>query len=399
MATTPDVVIVSAARTAVGKAGRGTLKNTRPDELAAAALRGVIERLPEFDPGAVDDVIIGCATQEGPQGYNVARIASLRAGFPVSVPALTINRFCASGLETIAMGAEQILSGRAEVVVAGGVESMSQVPFGVNLSPNPTLIEHAPEAYLSMGLTAENLARTYDIPRSAQDAYAYQSHRKAIAAINAGKFKAEIVPLTIAETHLNSENTTSETTCSVFDIDEGPRRDTSIAALASLKPVFHVDGTVTAGNASQMSDGAAAVVLMSEARAETEGYTPLAHFVSYATAGVPPEIMGIGPVPAIPKALATAGLTLADIDLIELNEAFAVQALAVIQEAELPPEKVNVNGGAVALGHPLGCTGAKLTVGLINEMRRQTHRYGMVTMCVGGGMGAAGIFSLASSKE
>ena len=398
MATTPDVVIVSAARTAVGRAGRGTLKNTRPDELAAAALRGVVEKLPHFDLDAIDDVIIGCATHEGPQGYNVARIASLRAGFPVSVPALTINRFCASGLETITMGAEQILSGRAEVVIAGGMESMSQVPFGVNLSPNPTLIEHAPDAYLSMGLTAENLARKYDISRRAQDAYAYQSHSKAIAAIDAGKFKEEIVPLTIEETHFNSENT-SETTCSVFDTDEGPRRDTSPEALASLKPVFHVDGTVTAGNASQMSDGAAAVVLMSEARAETEGYNPLARFVSYATAGVSPEIMGIGPVPAIPKALASAGLTLADIDVIELNEAFAVQALAVIQEAQLTPEKVNTNGGAVALGHPLGCTGAKLTVNLINEMRRQNHRYGMVTMCVGGGMGAAGIFSLASSKE
>ena len=393
MQTTPNVVIVSAARTAVGRAGRGTLKNTRPDELAAAALRGVIDKLPQFDLDAIDDVIIGCATHEGPQGYNLARIASLRAGFPVSVPALTINRFCASGLETIAMGAEQILSGRAEVVVAGGVESMSQVPFGGNLSPNPTLIEHAPDAYLSMGLTAENLSRKYNISRSAQDAYAYESHHKAIAAIDTGKFKEEIVPLTIEETHFNSENTISETTCSVFDTDEGPRRDTSPEALASLKPVFHVDGTVTAGNASQMSDGAAAAVLMSEARAETEGYDPLARFISYATAGVSPEIMGIGPVPAIPKALATAGLTLADIDVIELNEAFAVQALAVIQEAELTPEKVNVNGGAVALGHPLGCTGAKLTVSLINEIRRQNHRYGMVTMCVGGGMGAAGIFS------
>ncbi|MCE2413887.1 thiolase family protein [Candidatus Poribacteria bacterium] len=392
MATTPDVVIVSAARTAVGRAGRGTLKNTRPDELAAATLRGAVEKLPRLDLDAVDDVIIGCATHEGPQGYNVARIASLRAGFPVTVPALTINRFCASGLETIAMGAEQILSGRAEVVVAGGVESMSQVPFGVNLSPNPTLIEHAPDAYLSMGLTAENLARKYNISRNTQDAYAYQSHRKAVAAIDAGKFTEEIVPLTIEETHFNSENT-SATTCSVFDTDEGPRRDTSPEALASLKPVFHADGTVTAGNASQMSDGAAAVVLMSEARAETEGYNPLARFVSYATAGVSPEIMGIGPVPAIPKALATAGLTLADIDVIELNEAFAVQALTVIQEAQLPPEKVNVNGGAVALGHPLGCTGAKLTVSLINEMRRQNHRYGLVTMCIGGGMGAAGIFS------
>lgn len=392
MATTSDVVIVSAARTAVGRAGRGTLKNTRPDELAAAALRGAVEKLPHFDLDAVDDIIMGCATHEGAQGYNVARIASLRAGFPVSVPALTINRFCASGLETIAMGAEQILSGRAEVVIAGGVESMSQVPFGVNLSPNPTLIEHAPDVYLSMGLTAENLARKYDISRSAQDAYAYESHHKAITAIDGGKFKEEIVPLTIEETHFNSENT-SATTCSVFDTDEGPRRDTSPEALASLKPVFHVDGTVTAGNASQMSDGAAAVVLMSETRAETKGYNPLARFVSYATAGVSPEIMGIGPVPAIPKALTSADLTLADIDVIELNEAFAVQALAVIQEARLTPGRVNVNGGAVALGHPLGCTGAKLTVSLINEMRRQNHRYGMVTMCVGGGMGAAGIFS------
>ena len=398
MRATSSVVIVSAVRTAVGKAGRGTLKNTRPDELAAAALRGAVERLPQLELDTVDDVIIGCATHEGPQGYNVARIASLRAGFPVSVPAITINRFCASGLETIAMGAEQILSGRAEVVIAGGVESMSQVPFGANLSPNPSLIEHAPEAYLSMGLTAENLTRKYSISRTAQDAYAYESHRKAVTAIDAGKFREEIVPLMIKKTHLNSEDT-PETVSSVFDTDEGPRRDTSPEALASLKPVFHVDGTVTAGNASQMSDAAAAVILMSEKRAEAEGYNPLAHFVSYATAGVSPEIMGIGPVPAIPKALASAGLTLADIDVIELNEAFAVQALAVIQEAQLPPEKVNINGGAVALGHPLGCTGTKLTVSLINEMRRQNHRYGMVTMCVGGGMGAAGIFSLAPSKE
>ena len=393
--TTPNVVIVSAARTAVGRAGRGTLKNTRSDELAAAALRGAVERLPELDLETVDDVIIGCATHEGPQGYNVSRIASLRAGLPVSVPAITINRFCASGLETIAMGAEQILSGRAEVVIAGGVESMSQVPFGANLSPNPTLIEHAPDAYLSMGLTAENLARKYNISRNAQDAYAYESHRKAITAIDSGKFQEEIVPLPIKETHFNSEDT-PETISSVFDTDEGPRRDTSPEVLASLKPVFHVDGTVTAGNASQMSDAAAAVVLMSEERASASGYDPLARFISYATAGVPPEIMGIGPVPAIPKALKSAGLTLADIGVIELNEAFAVQALSVIQEAELPAEKVNVNGGAVALGHPLGCTGTKLTVSLINEMRRQNHQYGMVTMCVGGGMGAAGIFQIIS---
>lgn len=389
--TTPNVVIVSAVRTPVGKAGRGALKNTRPDELAATALRGAVARLPQLNLEAVDDVIIGCATHEGPQGYNVARIASLRAGFPVSVPAITINRFCASGLETIAMGAEQILSGRAEVVIAGGVESMSRVPFGANLSPNPTLIEHAPNTYLSMGLTAENLARKYSISRTAQDAYAYQSHHKAIAAIDAGKFREEIVPFTVEETHLNAEDA-PETVSSVFDTDEGPRRDTTPEALASLKPVFCMDGTVTAGNASQMSDAAAAVILMSEARAKAEGYNPLASFVSYATAGVPPEIMGIGPVPAIPKALTSAGLTLADIDVIELNEAFAVQALSVIQEAELPTEKVNVNGGAVAMGHPLGCTGAKLTVSLINEMRRQNYQYGMVTMCIGGGMGAAGIF-------
>lgn len=391
MQAASSVVIVSAVRTAVGKAGRGTLKNTRPDELAAAALRGTVERLPQLTLDTIDDIIIGCATHEGPQGYNVARIASLRAGFPVSVPAITINRFCASGLETIAMGAEQILSGRAEVVIAGGVESMSQVPFGANLAPNPSLIGHAPEAYLSMGLTAENLTRKYSISRSDQDAYAYESHCKAIAAIDAGKFREEIVPLTVKETHLNSEGI-PETVRTVFDTDEGPRRDTSTEALASLKPVFHVDGTVTAGNASQMSDAAAAVVLISEERAKAEGYDPLARFVSYATAGVPPEIMGIGPVPAIPKALASAGLTLDDIDVIELNEAFAVQALVVLQEAQLPPEKVNVNGGAVALGHPLGCTGTKLTVSLINEMRRQNHQYGMVTMCVGGGMGAAGIF-------
>ena len=396
--TTPNVVIVSAVRTAVGKAGRGTLKNTRPDELAAAALRGAVDRLPELDLEAIDDIIIGCASPEGPQGYNVARIASLRAGFPVSVPAITLNRFCASGLETIARGADQILSGRSEIVIAGGVESMSQVPFGVNLSPNPTLIEHAPDAYLSMGLTAENLARKYNISRSKQDAYAYESHRKAIAAIDASKFRKEIVPLTVEETNFN-EKGAPETVSTVFDTDEGPRRDTSPEALASLKPVFHVGGTVTAGNASQMSDGAAAIVLMSEERAKAAGYDPLVRFVSYATAGVPPEIMGIGPVPAIPKALASAGLTLDDIDVIELNEAFAVQALSVIQEAELPTEKVNVNGGAVALGHPLGCTGTKLTVSLINEMRRQNYQYGMVTMCVGGGMGAAGVFSFPSNEE
>lgn len=386
-----SVVIVSAVRTAVGKAGSGTLKNTRPDELAAVAIRGAVEKLPELEREAIDDVIIGCASPEGPQGYNVARISSLRAGLPVSVPAITLNRFCASGLEAIAMGAEQILSGRAEVVIAGGTESMSLVPFAANLSPNPYLIQHLPGAYLSMGLTAENLASRYNISRSAQDAYALASHCNAIAAIDEGKFREEIVPVPVKETDINSENG-QETTEFVFDTDEGARRDTSLEALASLKPVFDAYGTVTAGNACQMSDGAAAVVLMSAERAKAEGCNALAHFVSYATAGVPPEMMGIGPVLAIPKALHLAGLALADIDAIELNEAFAAQALAVIQKAQLPWEKVNVNGGAIALGHPLGCTGTKLTVSLINEIRRQTHRYGMVTMCVGGGMGAAGIF-------
>ena len=375
-----NVVIVSAVRTAVGKAGRGTLKDTRPDELAAVAIRAAVNRLSNLEPEVIDDVIIGCASPEGEQGYNIARVASLRAGLPVSVPAMTLNRFCASGLESIAVGAESILAGRAEVVLAGGVESMSRVPFAANLSPNPYLMEHAPAAYLSMGLTAENLAQKYNISREAQDAFALESHRKAVQAIDKGKFRAEIVPIEV------------EKTGRVFDTDEGVRRDTSLEALASLKPVFREDGTVTAGNASQMSDGAATVVLMSAERAEAEGYKPLARFVSYATAGVPPEIMGIGPAPAIPKALQSAGLTLADLDVIELNEAFAVQALAVIQDAELPAQKVNPNGGAIALGHPLGCTGTKLTVSLIHEMHRQDYRYGLVTMCVGGGMGAAGIF-------
>ena len=388
-----NVVIVSAVRTAVGKAGRGTLKDTRPDELAAVAIRAAVERLSNLEPAAIDDVIIGCASPEGEQGYNIARVASLRAGLPVSVPAMTLNRFCASGLESIAGGAERILAGRAEVVLAGGVESMSRVPFAANLSPNPYLMEHAPEAYLSMGLTAENLAQKYNISREAQDAFALESHRKAARAIDKGKFRAEIVPIEVEKMGMNSEARLQRApTERVFDTDEGVRRDTSLEALASLKPVFREDGTVTAGNASQMSDGAAAVVLMSAERAEAEGYIPLARFVSYATAGVPPEIMGIGPVPAIPKALQSAGLTLADLDVIELNEAFAVQALAVIQDAELPAQKVNPNGGAIALGHPLGCTGTKLTVSLIHEMHRQDYRYGLVTMCVGGGMGAAGIF-------
>lgn len=388
-----NVVIVSAVRTAVGKAGRGALKDTRPDELAAVAIRGAVKKLSNLKLEAIDDVIIGCASPEGAQGYNLARIASLRAGLPVSVPAMTLNRFCASGLESIVVGAESILSGRADIVVAGGAESLSYVPFAANLSPNPYLMEHAPEAYLSMGLTAENLAQKYAISREAQDVFALESHRKAILAIDKGKFCEEIVPIEVEKTGMNSEaRLQSEPTGRVFDIDEGVRRYTSLEALASLKPVFREGGTVTAGNASQMSDGAAAVVLMSAERAEADGYTPLARFLSYGTAGVPPEIMGVGPVQAIPKALQSAGLTLADLGVIELNEAFAVQALAVIQEAELPTEKINPNGGAIALGHPLGCTGTKLTVSLINEMHRRDCQFGMVTMCVGGGMGAAGIF-------
>ena len=384
-------VIVSGVRTAVGKANRGALKNTRPDDLAASAIKGAINRVPNLDPEEIDDVIIGCAMPEGAQGMNVARIASVRAGLPISVSAMTVNRFCASGLQTIAIGAERIMCGFADVVVAGGTESMSFVPYDTTSAPNPYLVENYPDVYLGMGLTAENLVRKYRISREAQDAFALGSHQKAIDAIDSGKFKDEILPVTVTETHSN-ENGPPETRTSVFDVDEGARRDTSIPALAKLKPVFRENGTVTAGNSSQMSDGAAAVVLMSTEKAMELGCEQMARFVGFATGGVPPEIMGIGPVAAIPKALKLAGLTLDDIDLIELNEAFAAQALAVIGELDLPIEKVNVNGSAIALGHPLGCTGTKLSVTLINEMRRRNARYGMVTMCVGGGMGAAGVF-------
>lgn len=386
-----SAVIVSGVRTAVGKAKRGTLKDTRPDDLAAFAIEAAINRVPNLDSENIDDVIVGCAMPEGPQGMNVARIASVRAGLPISVSAMSVNRFCASGLQTIAIGAERIMCGFADIVVAGGTESMSFVPYDITSAPNPYLVEHYPDVYLSMGLTAENLVRKYRISREAQDAFALSSHQKAIDAIDSGKFKDEIIPVTVTET-LSNENGALERRTSVFDLDEGARRDTSILALAKLKPVFREDGTVTAGNSSQMSDGAAAVVLMSAEKAMELGCEPIARFVGFATAGVPPEIMGIGPVAAVPKALKLAELTLDDIDLIELNEAFAVQALAVIDELNLPVDKVNVNGNAIALGHPLGCTGAKLTVTLINEMRRRNARYGMVTMCIGGGMGAAGIF-------
>jgi acetyl-CoA acyltransferase len=390
--TMKDAVIVSIARTAVGKAPRGTLRSTRPDDLAAAAIQEVIRRVPGLAMSEIEDVILGCAMPEAQQGNNVARVAAIRAGLPVTSSAMTVNRFCSSGLQSIAIASERIRSGSAEVVLAGGAESMSMIPMGgYHFSPNPYLMDHYPDFYLNMGLTAENLARKYQIARDRQDAFALRSHQRALAAIEAGHFKDEIVPLDVIEVSMNGKNR-PQTRNIVFDTDEGPRRDTSMEALAKLKPAFHARGTVTAGNASQMSDGAAAAVVMSAEKAQALSAKPLARFVSFATAGCPPEEMGIGPVFAIPKALKLAGLKLGDLDLVELNEAFAVQAMAVIQEAGLDPEKTNVNGGAVALGHPLGCTGAKLSASLLGEMKRRKSRYGMVTMCVGGGMGAAGIF-------
>ena len=387
-----EAVIVSIARTAVGKAPRGTLRNTRPDDMAAAAISEALRRVPGLDAAEIEDVILGCAMPEAQQGSNVARIAALRAGLPVTCSAMTINRFCSSGLQAIALAAERIMAGFGDVFVAGGTESMSLVPMGgYHFSPNPHLVDTYPDAYLSMGLTAENLARKYQITREQQDAFALRSHQRAIAAIDAGRFKEEVVPLEMVETTMNDDGK-PQTRKITFDTDEGPRRDTSPEALAKLKPAFHAKGTVTAGNASQMSDGAAAAVVMSAEKAKAVGATPLARFVSYATAGTLPEEMGLGPVFAIPKALKFAGLKLQEIEIIELNEAFAVQALAVIREAGLNPEITNVNGGAVALGHPLGCTGAKLTATLLGEMKRRKVRYGMATMCIGGGMGAAGIF-------
>src|SRR5712692_3205653 len=387
-----SAVIVSVARTAVGKAPRGTLRNTRPDDMAAVVIKEVVRRVTGLDVSEIEDVILGCARPEAEQGNNVARIASLRAGLPVDCAAMTINRFCSSGLQAIALAAEQIMAGFGEVIIAGGTETMSMIPMGgFHFSPNPYLIDHYPDSYLSMGLTAENLARKHQITREQQDQFSLRSHQRALAAIAAGKFKEEVVPLEVVETSLNGKNK-PESRKIVFDTDEGPRRDTSLEALAKLKPVFHAHGSVTAGSSSQMSDGAAAAVVMSMEKAKALGLKPLARFVSYAVAGTLPEEMGVGPVYAIPKALKFAGLKLADIDLIELNEAFAAQTLSVMKLAGLDPEKTNVNGGAVALGHPLGCTGAKLTATLLGEMKRRTSRYGMVTMCVGGGMGAAGIF-------
>jgi len=387
-----EAVIVSIARTAVGKAPRGTLRNTRPDDMAAAAISEALRRVPGLEAAEIEDVILGCAMPEAAQGNNVARIASLRAGLPVTCSAMTINRFCSSGLQAIALAAERIMAGFGDAIIAGGTETMSLVPMGgYHFSPNPYLVDHYPDTYLNMGLTAENLARKFQITREQQDAFALRSHQRAVAAIDAGRFRDEIAPLEVVEVTMNG-GSKPQTRKITFDTDEGPRRDTSTEALAKLKPAFHAAGTVTAGNASQMSDGAAAAVVMSAEKAKAIGAKPLARFVAYATAGTLPEEMGMGPVFAIPRALKFAGLKLQEIELIELNEAFAVQALAVMREAGLDPEITNVNGGAVALGHPLGCTGAKLAATLLGEMKRRKTRYGMATMCIGGGMGAAGIF-------
>jgi len=386
-----EVVIVSSVRTPVGRAYKGTLRATRPDELAAVAIRGALDRVPQVDPKEIEDVIFGCALPEAEQGMNVARIASLRAGLPVETAALTINRFCASGLQAIAQAAERIGSGGAEVIVAGGTESMTMIPMGGNkISPNPWLVDHYPDAYLTMGLTAERVGQRFGITREAADEFSYRSHQKALAAIQAGKFEDEIVPVPVSFTTPNGSKPKKQEI--IFKVDEGPRADTSLEALLALKPAFHLKGTVTAGNSSQMSDGAAAAVVMSAERAKALDIKPLVRYVAFATAGYKPEEMGLGPVFAIPKALKLAGLQLSDIDVIELNEAFAAQSLAVIKEAGLDTDRVNPNGGAIALGHPLGCTGAKLTASIIREMKRRNARYGIVTMCVGGGMGAAGIF-------
>ncbi|MGC1912031.1 MAG: acetyl-CoA C-acyltransferase [Candidatus Acidiferrales bacterium] len=405
-----EAVIVSAVRTAVGKASKGTLRSTRPDDLAALAIREALDRAKGLDPREVEDVILGCAMPEAEQGMNLARIASLRAGLPVEASAMTINRFCSSGLQAIAIAAERIMAGQGDVAVAGGAESMSMIPMGGNkVSPNPWLMDNYPDAYLGMGLTAENLAKKYGITRQQADEFSLASHQKAVAAIAGGKFKDEIVPVEVSYTALEAAAASGfgsssaiasaakpKTVKLTFDTDEGPRSDTSLEALAKLKPAFHARGVVTAGNSSQMSDGAAAAVVMSAERARSLGLKPLARFLAFATAGCLPEEMGIGPVYAIPKALKIAGLTLDRIDVIELNEAFAAQALSVMKLLNLDPARVNVNGGAIALGHPLGCTGAKLTATILRELDRRNARYGLVTMCVGGGMGAAGIFERAA---
>jgi acetyl-CoA acyltransferase len=388
-----DAVIVSTVRTPVGKAGRGSLAAARPDDLAATAIEGAFSRVPQLDKNEVDDVILGCAHPEAEQGMNVARIASLRAGLPVEVSAMTVNRFCASGLQAIAQAADRIRGGGASVVVAGGTESMSMIPMGGHkISANPWLVDNMPAAYLSMGLTAERVGERFHVSREDADNFALASHQKALKAIAEGRFADEIVAVEWTERTPKPGSAKATEKKRSFQVDEGPRADTSAEALAKLKPAFHAKGTVTAGNSSQTSDGAAVTIVTSAERAAALGMKPIARFVAFATAGCAPEIMGIGPVHAIPKALKIAGLKLEDIGLVELNEAFAAQSLAVIRELGLDPEKVNVNGGAIALGHPLGCTGAKLTATLLHEMQRRKVRYGLVTMCVGGGMGAAGIF-------
>jgi acetyl-CoA acyltransferase len=395
-----EAVIVSSVRTPVGRGYKGSLRTTRPDDLAALVIKEALARVPGLDPKEIDDVILGCAMPEGEQGMNVARIAALRAGLPVETSAMTVNRFCASGLQSIALAAERIRGGSAHVIVAGGTESMSLVPMGGNkISPNPWLVDHYPDAYINMGLGTENIARKFGISREQADQFAVDSHKKAVAALGADKFKDETVPVEVKITALPNGNGTKPKTAPkpttqsfVFDKDEMPRPDTSMEVLKGLKPAFHAAGTVTAGNSSPMSDGAAAVVIMSDTKAAQLGLKPQARFVAYATAGCPPEEFGIGPVYAIPKALNLAGLSLNDLAVVELNEAFAAQSLAVIQQANLDATRVNPNGGAIALGHPLGCTGSKLTASLIRELQRRNARYGMVTMCIGGGMGAAGIF-------
>jgi acetyl-CoA acyltransferase len=389
----PEAVLVSAVRTPVGRAPKGALSTTRPDDLAAAALTNALERVPQLDRAEVEDVILGCAQQEGESGWNMARMTALRAQLPIDVPGMTVNRLCASGLEAIAQADMRIRGGVQRVVIAGGAETMSMLPMGgIKPRPNPWLAENYPAALLTMGLTAERVAKHYGISREDADTFSLASHQKAVAAQTAGRFREELVPINVTNTTPGAKAGKPVSSDSVFSADEGPRADTTAKALAALKPVFHAQGTVTAGNSSQTSDGAAAAVLMDAARAKELGIQPLARLVAYAVAGCLPEEMGMGPVYAVPKALKKAGLTLDDIELIEFNEAFAAQALAVIRELGFDPEKVNVNGGAIALGHPLGCTGAKLTATLLQEMKRRKARYGMVTMCVGGGQGAAGIF-------
>jgi acetyl-CoA acyltransferase len=391
----PEAVLVSAVRTPVGRAPKGALSTTRPDDLASNALLAALERVPGLEKAEIDDVIFGCAQPEGEQGWNIARFAALRAGLPVSVPGVTVNRLCASGLEAIVQADLRIRAGGDRVVVAGGAESMSLLPFGgLKPSPNPWLAEHYPASLLTMGLTAERVARHYGVSREDQDAFSLASHKKAVAAQATGRFSVELIPVKVTTSVPGSKAGKPTISESTFAADEGPRADTSAEALAKLKPVFHAQGTVTAGNSSQTSDGAAAAVLMEAGRAAELGIQPIARLVAYAASGCLPEEMGMGPINAVPLALKRAGMTLDQIGLIELNEAFAAQALAVIRELGLDPELVNVNGGAIALGHPLGCTGAKLTATLLAEMRRRKVRYGMVTMCVGGGMGAAGIFEL-----